>query len=69
MAAAFLGVSREGYTGGRLENYTQPGEDLDSTARKVWSVLVNIQNMYDGAPEPDVFRFVMLLEGKQDEWW
>ena len=67
MAAAFLGVSSDGYTGGRLEIYVQPQEDMDSAARKVWNILMGIQTWYDTVPETDVFHIVLMLEEKQDE--
>ena len=40
LAAAFLGVTAEGYTpGGRLTHYLNDGEDADAAARELWQVI------------------------------
>ena len=40
LAAAFLGVTQEGYVeGGRLKHYLEKGEDADAAAKELWQVI------------------------------
>ncbi|MBO6158039.1 MAG: hypothetical protein J6P72_02110 [Firmicutes bacterium] len=45
LAAAFLGVSAEGYSGGRLAHYLPSGADPDDTARTVWKQIQEIETI------------------------
>ena len=65
----FLGIKDGGYTGGRLENYIQEGEDVKSLAPKVSAVLKEFEKSAEEAAGIDVFEFMPALEGRQDELW
>ena len=40
LAAAFLGITQEGYVeGGRLKHYLEQGENADEAARELWQVI------------------------------
>ena len=68
--ALFLGVSENGYTGGRLENYIEGGkETLDRAAGKVREVLFKIRSIYEEDPDIEPFAFALRLEEKQKDWW
>ena len=64
MEEVFLGVSPDGYTGGRLETYTDtPGE----LAPRICDVLREFESLCQPGTEP--FAFAELLEQKQAVLW
>ncbi len=70
LAGVFLGVSKEGYTGGRLENYL-PKEKMDSLpylAAKVYDLLKRIEKESQEKQETDSWDFLLYLQGKQEDW-
>lgn len=64
----FLGISKEGYTGGRLENYelTQP---IDEAAARICEVLDGISRLYEQNPGITPFGFAELLEQNKEQLW
>ncbi len=70
LAAMFLGVSREGYTGGRLENYV-PKEKTDllsQLAADIFCLMEKIEQKSREKQEMDAWDFLMYLQGKQKAW-
>ena len=45
LAALFLGVSPDGYTGGRLENYVSSAENIDALARNVYRAVFRLDGI------------------------
>lgn len=62
----FLGISGSSYTGGRLENYTEEGADLNSLAAWAGSVLGEFEKTIGMASGMDVFGIMLLLEDSFD---
>lgn len=62
----FLGISGGRYTGGRLENYTEEGADLDELAAWTDSVLSEFGMMISQTHGADVFGIMKLLEDSMD---
>lgn len=72
-AALFLGVSRDGYTGGRLENYvSEEGEEkektLDLAAKKVYSVLCRLQDVIASCGVAEPYPLAIRLEEEIECW-
>lgn len=72
-AALFLGVSRGGYTGGRLENYvSEEGEErqktLDLAAKKVYSVLCRLQDVIASCGVTEPYPLAIRLEEEIECW-
>lgn len=62
LAAAFLGVTAEGYTpGGRLSHYLAEGEDADAVARGLWPVIGQLAERSAARPS-DAETWELLLE-------
>ena len=52
LAAAFLGVTAEGYTpGGRLRHYLAENEDKDAAAREIWQVIWQLSERSAARPK------------------
>ena len=63
LAATFIGVSDEGYTGGRLETYLKDGtRDLDEVARECHATLLKMQELTRGATPEDAFDLALDLK-------
>lgn len=60
LAAAFLGVTAEGFAGGRLSHYLSEGEDPDETARELWQVIARLEEL--SAKQPEEKTWELLLE-------
>jgi len=72
-AALFLGVSRDGYTGGRLENYvSEAGEErqktLDLAAKKDYSVLCRLQDVILSCGVAEPYPLAIRLEEEIECW-
>lgn len=72
-AALFLGVSRDGYTGGRLENYVskEDGEtqlNLDLAAKKVYNVLCRLQDVIQSCGVAEPYPLAIRLEEEIKCW-
>lgn len=61
LAAAFLGVSAEGYTGGRLTHYLAAGEDPDEAARELWKIIGQLKNLSDQHPNDSTYDLLLSL--------
>lgn len=70
LAAMFLGVSREGYTKGRLENYLteEKAERLPRVAAQTYRLIERIGAESRARPELDAYDFLWYLQEKQGEW-
>ncbi len=58
----FLGIKEGRYTGGRLENYTDEGADLDAMAVSIDGVLREFEKAYENGSFEDVYAFMLTLE-------
>ena len=67
LAERFLGVSAEGYRGGRLENYAGE-EDLDNLARKVHRTLEHLERVIRGEGKTDPYALAIRLEDEISVW-
>lgn len=67
LAERFLGVSADGYTGGRLENYAK-GEDLDGLARKVHRTLKHLEQVIRNEGKTDPYALAIRLEDEITVW-
>ena len=67
LAERFLGITAEGYTGGRLENYAQ-GEDLRALAQKAHRTLVHLDQVIRGAGITDPYALAIRLEDEISFW-
>lgn len=65
----FLGITDGRYTGGRLENYTEEGADLDELAGRIRSVLKEFESMTAHASGGSVFDVMIMLEESFDRLW
>lgn len=62
LAAAFLGVTAEGYTpGGRLTHYLADGEDADTTARELWRVIGQLAERSEAWGADDSWGLLLAL--------
>ncbi len=68
MECAFLGVDENGYTGGRLENYTDR-EAIGETARRVYDVIMSIDGLCRENSGITPYDLAIMLEKKQHELW
>ncbi len=62
----FLGITDCRYTGGRLENYTEEGTDLDQLACAADSVLREFETVTASAHTKSVFDIMIMLEELHD---
>lgn len=62
----FLGITDSRYTGGRLENYTAEGADLDHLAAAADIVLRKFETAAASAQGSDIFDFMIMLEEMHD---
>lgn len=67
LAERFLGVSADGYTGGRLENYAK-GEDLNELARKVHRTLQHLEQVIRNEGKTDPYALAIRLEDEITVW-
>lgn len=65
----FLGIEDDKYTGGRLENYLNEGEDTGVLAGRISEVLRAFEIASDQWSGDDVFGYMLMLEEKQDVLW
>ncbi len=70
LAGLFLGVSPDGYTGGRLENYVpeEKADSLSGLAANVYELLGKIERESCKKQETDGWDFLMFLQEKQKTW-
>ena len=64
----FLGITDERYTGGRLENYTADGADLDDLAAGIDSILRAFEAAVSSAHGAGVFDMMIMLEELHDSY-
>ena len=62
----FLGINDCRYTGGRLENYTAEGADLDHLAAAADTVLRRFETAIGSAQSTDIFDIMIMLEELHD---
>lgn len=62
----FLGISDGRYTGGRLENYTPEGTDMDRLASEIHSILEVFDKSVSSAPHRGIVDIMIMLEGLHD---
>ncbi len=62
----FLGITGGRYTGGRLENYTPEGADMDRLASEIHSILEIFDEKVSATPHSGVFDIMILLEELHD---
>jgi hypothetical protein len=67
LAERFLGISEDGYTGGRLENYAK-GEDLNELARKVHRTLQHLEQVIRNEGKTDPYALAIRLEDEITVW-
>ena len=67
LAGRFLGVTDQGYTGGRLENYAGDA-DLDALARKVYITLLRLERHVIEAGKIPPFELALRLEADHPFW-
>ncbi len=70
LAALFLGVSAEGYMGGRLEQYISEEKkaSISDIAADVYGLMEKIGRESQEKQETDSWDFLMYLQEKQDVW-
>lgn len=64
----FLGITDRRYTGGRLENYTTDGVDLNKLADAIDIVLNVFETMIASAKSTDFFDIMITLENSYDSY-
>ena len=64
----FLGITDERYTGGRLENYTEDGTDLDDLAARIDSVLRVFETVISSSRGAGTFDMMIRLEALYDNY-
>ena len=69
MAERFLGISGNGYSGGRLGNYIDNTETIEAEAIKIHGLIAKIAGMDETEQYLDPFVFAIKLEKKKQEWW
>lgn len=67
LAEMFLGISPDGYTGGRLINYSGE-EDPDALARKAHRTLLHLEQVIGGEGETDPYQLAIRLEKEIGVW-
>ena len=67
LAARFLGVTAQGYAGGRLENYAG-GADLNALSRKVWQTLPHLEKCVAEAGGIPPYEMALRLEREYPFW-
>ncbi len=67
LAERFLGITPDGYTGGRLENYAKD-LDLDALARKVHRTLLRLEEVILGEGTPEPYALAVRLEEEIGFW-
>ena len=72
LAARFLGVGENGYSGGRLENYVDGEQDreerLEALSGRVWEVIRRFEAVTAGRPWPDPYALAIRLEEEMPCW-
>ena len=61
LAAAFLGVTAEGFSGGRLSHYLSKEEDADEIARELWKLIGRLKDLSDSRPEDETYELLLSL--------
>ena len=69
MAEVFLGIEDGAYRGGRLENYVEPGADLDALAARVEAVLGALDAVIRSHSGVGPFELAIALERRKGELW
>ncbi len=69
MESVFLGINKNGYTGGRLENYIKEDEDIQALAAKTYTVLEKIEDLCNRQKPDSPFSLAIMLEEVQGQWW
>ena len=76
MEALFLGITKDGYSHGRLENYVDRDgyaceneylESLNELARKTYQTLLRIETVFETHPHKTPFEFVSVFEESKDQ--
>jgi len=64
LAGLFLGVSTNGYTGGRLQEYVDEERrpHLDDMAQEIWSAMQQIEAQSQSIAPQDAFNFLLELK-------
>ena len=60
----FLGIEDGRYAGGRLENYTYEGTDLDDLSHEISGILEEFEKAAEQREYEDVFGFMLELESR-----
>lgn len=70
LAALFLGVSAEGYKGGRLEHYIpkEKAGEISRVAANAYQLMETIEEESRRKPDMDSYDFLVELQGKQEVW-
>ena len=67
LAGLLLGVTAQGYAGGRLENYAG-GDDLNALARKVYKTLAHLESSAAEAGSIPPYEMALRLERQYPFW-
>ena len=67
LAGRLLGVTAEGYAGGRLENYAGD-DDLNALARKVYKTLAHLEGRATEAGSIPAYEMALRLEAEHSFW-
>ena len=62
----FLGIKDGRYAGGRLENYLNEDEDIESLVTGICTVLSEFEKIAEKDSGRDVFELILVLEDKKD---
>ena len=62
----FLGIKDGRYAGGRLENYLNEDEDIESLVTGICTVLSEFEKIAEEDSGRDVFELILVLEDKKD---
>lgn len=67
LACLFLGIDKDGYRGGRLENYVPEEEkgQLQQIGRRMYELAVEIETESAFWPDSDSYDFLIYLQGKK----
>ena len=67
LASVFLGISEDGYTGGRLENYAGD-QDLEVLSAKAWRTLLHLDRCIGSLGPVQPFDLAIRLEDEYGIW-
>ena len=67
LAGRFLGVTTQGYAGGRLENYAGDA-DLNALARKVYRTMQHLEKCVAEAGNIPLYEMALRLEREHPFW-